>query len=99
MATGAMIEEVRGTGGSGGNSTSGGPLVRGYTQSMTLRLTKNEAAITPIASRIIFRRIVPPDRLRRGVYRGPVAGARAGSKFNLWRSSLLGTGGSRSPDG
>ena len=43
-------EEVRGTGDSGGNSTSAGPTLRGASQSITLRLTRNEAAITPIAT-------------------------------------------------
>ena len=67
IATGAMMLELRGAGGSGGNSTStGAPTVpRGDSQSMVFRLTKNETATTAIASRIVLkltaRRIVPPD--------------------------------------
>src|ERR1700733_14359272 len=59
----AMMLELRGAGGSGGNSTSPGALIapRGDSQSMIFRLAKNETAITAIASRIVFRRIVAPD--------------------------------------
>ena len=59
--------ETRDVGGSGGNSAStGAPTVpRGASQSMVLRLTKNETATTATPSRIVFaltaRRIVPPD--------------------------------------
>ena len=59
----AMMLELRGAGGSGGNSTSTGALIapRGDSQSMIFRLAKNETAITAIASRIVFKRIVAPD--------------------------------------
>src|SRR6185295_11660362 len=64
IATGAMIVEVRGTWGSGGNSTSTGALPPpGDSQSMALRLTKNETAITATAIKIVLRRIVPPGQL------------------------------------
>ena len=62
-----MMLEMRGAGGSGGNSasTGAGTAPRGDSQSMAFRLTKNETATTAIASRIILsrigRRIVPPD--------------------------------------
>ena len=53
---------------------------RGDTQSMTLRLTKNDAASTTPASRIVLRRhgkcIVPPDSLKPRVYRVEQADAR-----------------------
>jgi hypothetical protein len=55
--------ELRGAAGSGGNSTStgAGTVLRGDSQSMAFRLTKNETATTATPSRIVFRRIVPPD--------------------------------------
>ena len=65
IATGARMVELRG--GNGGNSTSTGAATfpRGASQSIVLRLTKNETATTAIASRIVLRltarRIVPPD--------------------------------------
>ena len=45
IATGARMTELRGAGGSGGNSTStGAPTVpRGDSQSIVFRLTKNES--------------------------------------------------------
>jgi len=51
----AMMRELRGAGGSGGNWTStGAPTVpRGDSQSMAFRLTKNETATTAIPSRIV----------------------------------------------
>ena len=56
-----MMVEVRGTAGSGGSSTSFGALPPpGDSQSMALRLMKNETAITTTAIRIVLRRIVPP---------------------------------------
>ena len=63
IATGAMMLEMRGAGGSGGNSTSTGAVnaPRGDSQSMALRLTKNETAITAIASRIVLR-LTPAHR-------------------------------------
>ena len=56
IATGAMMLELRGAGGSGGNSTSTGaaPSPRGDSQSIVFRLTKNETATTAIASRIVL---------------------------------------------
>ena len=67
IATGTMMLEMRGAGGSGGNSanTGAGTARRADSQSMALRLMKNETATTAIASRIILsrigRRIVPPN--------------------------------------
>ena len=65
IATSAMMLELRGAGGSGGNSTSTGAMTaaRGHSQSMVFRLTKNEIVTIAIASRIVLRltarRIIP----------------------------------------
>src|SRR5713226_145307 len=89
IATGATMLELRGAGGSGGNSTStGAPTVpRGDSQSMVFRLTKNETGTTVIASKIVsrltVRRILPPDRFNRRVYRAGTGGARAGSDEHI----------------
>ena len=62
-----MMLEMRGVGGSDGNSanTGAGTARRADSQSMALRLMKNETATTAIAGRIILsrigRRIVPPN--------------------------------------
>ena len=63
MVTWARITELRGAGGSGGRSARAGrePAPRGENQSIAFRLTKNETATTAIASRMVLRRIVPPD--------------------------------------
>ncbi len=67
IATGVMTLEISGVGGSGGNSTSTGPgtVPRVDSQSIALRLAKNDTAITATANRMVFRRldrrIVPPD--------------------------------------
>jgi hypothetical protein len=63
ITIGATMLELRGAAGSGGNSTStgAGTVLRGDSQSMAFRLTKNETATTATPSRIVFRRIVPPD--------------------------------------
>src|SRR5580704_14502825 len=82
IATWAMMLEIRGADGSGGNSTStgAGTEPRGDSQSMAFRLIKNETATTAIASRIVLRltakRIVPPYWLHRRVYRAGSGGAR-----------------------
>src|ERR1700738_3227399 len=72
-----MMLELRGAGGSGGNSTSAGAgtVPRDDSQSIAFRLTKNETATTATPSGIVFRRIVPPDWLRGQVYRAGSAGA------------------------
>ena len=87
IATGVMIDEVRGTGESGGNSTSAGalPAPSGDSQSMALRLIRNDAAIRTVASRIVLRRIVTPERLSARVYRAATDGARARSGFGRQR--------------
>ena len=67
IATGARMNEMRGAGGSAGNSTSAGAgtAPRSPSKFIAARLTKNEATTTAIASRIVLRltarRIVPPD--------------------------------------
>src|SRR5579863_8054359 len=62
MVTWARITELRGAGGNGGRSATaaGRSLVRGDTQSITFRLTKNDPATTAIASKMTLSRIVPP---------------------------------------
>ena len=68
--------ELRGAGGSGGNSTSTGGLTvpRGASQSIAFRLIENETATTATPIRIVFRcigrRIVPPDLSPEAFYRG-----------------------------
>ena len=75
-AIGAITMELRGAGGSGGNSTSTGGLTvpLGASQSIAFRLTRNETATTATPIRIVLgcigRRIVPPDRLSRAVLQG-----------------------------
>ena len=63
IETGVTMTELRETGGSGGNSVSAGAgdEPRDDSQSMAFRLTKNETATTVIPSRMVLRRIVPPD--------------------------------------
>ena len=85
IATGAMMLDARGAGGSGGSSTSTGARTapRGATQSIAFRLTKNETASAATPSRIILgligRRIVPPDCSTGEFYRAGKGRARAGS--------------------
>jgi len=61
------MTELREAGGNGGNSVSVGASTEacGDNQSKAFRLTRNEAATTAVASRIVLRRIgrriVPPD--------------------------------------
>src|ERR1019366_514348 len=99
ILTGAMMLELRGAGGSGGNSTStGAPTVpRGDSQSMVFRLTKNETATTAIPSRIVLRftarRIVHPGliqgkSLQGGFWRRPsgVLASSRGKPGPLWSS-------------
>src|SRR5665811_1164543 len=70
IATGAMMLETRVAGCSGGGSTSTGArtVPRGDSQSIVLRLTKNETASTAVAIRIVLRltagRIVPPGLIQ-----------------------------------
>ena len=63
----AMMLELRGAGGSGGNSTSTGALIapRGDSQSMIFKLAKNETAITAIASRIVLQTHRRPGLIER----------------------------------
>ena len=92
IATGAMIVELRGAGGSGGNSASTGGLVapRGATQSMTFRLITNETATTAVAIKIVFRcigrRNRPPkpielDRILQGRRGGRQSGTVSSASF------------------
>ena len=82
IATGAMMLELRGAGGSGGNSTSTGALTcrAAHSQSMAFRLTKNETAITATAIRIVLRCTADASSPRtiepRSVYRAGRGGAR-----------------------
>ncbi|MGY4430432.1 hypothetical protein ACVWWO_002909 [Bradyrhizobium sp. F1.13.1] len=68
MATGATTIELFETGGSGGNCATGGAefVARGDSQSIALRLMKNDAASTTTAIRTVFKfnvsRINPPGR-------------------------------------
>ncbi|GLR91900.1 hypothetical protein GCM10007857_86180 [Bradyrhizobium iriomotense] len=76
IATGATAIELFETGGSGGNCVTAGAVValRGDSQSMAFRLTKNDAAITATAIKIVFkfnvRRINPPNRPRSEILQG-----------------------------
>ncbi len=90
---GAITVELRGAGGSGGNSTSAGGLTvpRGASQSIAFRLIRNETATTATPIRILFRcigrRIVPPYLSPERVLQGRQS--RRQSRGNSYRVSPL----------
>src|SRR4051812_5436499 len=77
IATGAMMVEVRGAAGRGGNSTSTGAWPPGASQSIALRLAAKARAMTIAAIRMVLRRII-------GVYRSHVGWAKPQDANASW---------------